>query len=80
MVQIDFNKIRELDTIIIYNDLIDENNNFLRHDPVKLAKVVIDLIAKVSSNKGSRINHVFSGETFLQWNNPRGKGIYQSKQ
>ncbi|HHV95588.1 MAG TPA: YvcK family protein [Clostridiaceae bacterium] len=74
VVRIDCEKIKELDINMIYRDLIDENNNFLRHDPRKLAMAITDIINRIYKNKRNKLNHKISGETSLQRN--QGKGLY----
>jgi len=78
VVRIDYEKIKDLNIEMIYYDLIDVNNNFLRHNPGKLAKVVTDIIGQNSKSKRSRINYKMSGETSFQWNTSQGKGIFRS--
>ncbi|HOJ09649.1 MAG TPA: YvcK family protein [Clostridiales bacterium] len=64
MVKIDYDRLKETSTRIIYEELVSISNNFLRHDPAKLAETAIDLINQTAApNKKSIIDYFFAKDS-----------------
>jgi len=59
IVKIDYDKIKRINTTMIYKELISISNNFVRHEPDKLAKVAIDLVNQAALNSRKRISSCF---------------------